>query len=121
MVEFDKIAADLGWIKPYADIDLWYKIGDEWYTAVFEMSDIVSSTRRFGELITEDTVRRTMVALPTTKFKEKDIDWVLPLLTCDYFFWRRDFEQELKWAKIAMSKNSKLEKEAFSKHIQDKL
>lgn len=120
MTQFDKIAGQLGWIKPYSEIDLWYKKGEDWYTCVFEMSDIVGGTVRFGDLV-EDVVERCLAVLPTTKFKEESIEWVLPTLVSDYFYWRRDVESEIKWAKIAMSKNREIKKETFSTLIQDRL
>lgn len=121
MEKFDNIVEQLGWIKPYSEIDLWYREGGEWYTCVFEMADMVSSTRKFEELLTEDVVRRTIESLPTTKFKEKNIEWILPMLVADYFWHKRDFEQELKWAQTAIDKNSKIEKTAFSKYVEERL
>lgn len=115
-----KIIEELGWIKPFEHIDLWYRIDDELYTAIFPTEELFLYFPS-EEYFTIESVKRFLSTLPHTKFKKESLDWVLRVLASDYFYWRRDYASELTWAKMAMTLNNKLEKETFSKQIQDKL
>lgn len=121
MSKFDDLAADLGWIKPYSDIHLWYRPSSDLYTAVFYMADIYESYVVTEELLTSDIVGKGLEIMPTTKFKKESLDWVVPMLISDYFYHKRDFENELIWAKKTIQINPKINVNSFSSRIQDKL
>jgi len=55
------------------------------------------------------------------KFKKKNRKWAIPMLTADYYAHRRDFNNELIWARKAMKQNKNLTPEHFSKIIREKL
>ena len=121
MTKFDKYTEDLGWLKPYKDVALWYQGHKDGLRACFDINQTYDICSNNEEILTVEYVQGSLNFFPKTIFSKRSKNWALPLLASDYFAHRRDFENELIWAKKAMKKNKKLTPLQFSLNIREQL
>ncbi len=139
-MKFDEIAKELGWIKPYEEVPLWYKEYYEKdlfdgipeltpYTGIYSIQNVYEDYGNLEDL-NKNIVINLINSFNTYLFKEKDINWALPMLASDYFH-HKNFgrykienipkEDELKYAKLAIKNNPELTEKSFSHYLREDL
>lgn len=93
MNDFDKICIKLGYKKPYEEIPLFLKERDNYYNiAVFDVENYYTD-----DPITEDQVKNILNFYPRSVYKKESEENILPRLVADYYAYRYDWANELKW------------------------
>lgn len=118
---FEDIVTELGWIKPYNNVYLWYTNYKDGLRACFDINRTLDTWSGHEDKLNIEIVKGSLNFFPKTVFNEDSKSWVLPLLASDYFAHREDYENELVWAKKAMKNNSKLTPLQFSQKIRERL
>jgi hypothetical protein len=125
MTHFDKLVEELGWERVYPDKFLFItkkKDNDDFHTIAFSTCASYDIGDLEDDRLNKKHIDRFLRAVCChTKCKEESINWVIPLLTADYYAHRYDFANELIWAKKAMKENDKLTPMKFSSKIRERL
>lgn len=113
------VIKELGWKIPYKGLDFFIKSTldkDGYMTIAF-------STDSYYKLVdyTHNIKHFIEAVCAHTKFKKDDFKWVKYCLLSDYFYHRRDFKKELKYAIKACSENKNLTSRHFSINIKKEL
>jgi len=125
MTKFDKLVEEFGWKRLHPDRFMFIKnkkASDDFYTIAFstcssyDIEDLNDS--RLNKKYIDNFLRAICCH---TKSKEESLNWVIPLLTADYYSHRRNFENELVWAKKAMKENKELTPLQFLSRIREQL
>jgi|688.fasta_scaffold1220939_1 hypothetical protein len=113
---------ELGYKQPYKNINLYISLiedGEGYFTIAFPIDDSDFFKDTF---ITGDYLKFFIKGWCChTKFKKESTKWVLPTLVSDYFWHRHDTKNQIRWAKIAMSKNSNLSYKQFGNNLKNLL
>lgn len=125
MTHFDKLVEELGWKKLHTDKFMFIKKEkgrDDYHTLAFSTCSSYDIEDLEDVRLNKEAIDRFLRAVCChTKCKEESLNWVIPLLTADYFAHRYDFENELVWAKKAMKENKELTPSQFSSKIREQL
>lgn len=129
MSNFDEVAKEMGWIKPYEEVPLWYKEKDGMCIAKFSINSTYQNYQKHDVEITPETVEGSMGYFNGNTFSCENKDWALPMLAADYFHHEFNFgrivkekiKEELKYAKMACDVQPELAERGFSPYIREKL
>ena len=123
---FVEIAKELGWDQIEEGILVFKKVSPIWVDTTYVISFVTDpSYDNFdpnGSEINTEFVSRYIERIGCTNFVRGEIlAWKEAILVSDYFYHRRDFKNELIWARKAMKINPDLKPSRFSKTIEKDL
>lgn len=124
MTKFNILLEELGWKRLYKNIGVYFKDSDknEYCTIAFSVDASYENFDLNDDRLDKEFVGSFIgVICCHSKFKKSKVKWITPLLVSDYFAHRRDFKNELIWAKKAMKKNKELTPLQFSINIREQL
>ena len=124
MTKFDILLKELGWKRLYKNIGVYFKNVDKdgYYTVAFSTDASYENFDLDDSRLDRKFVDRFIYVICChTKFKKLNMKWIKSLLVSDYFAHRKDFKNELIWAKKAMKQNKELTPLQFSLNIRELL
>lgn len=124
MTKFDILLGELEWKRLYKNIGVYFKGSDKngYCTIAFPVDASYENFDLDDDKLDKEFVGSFIRAICChSKFKKSNVKWITPLLVSDYFAHRRDFKNELVWAKKAMKQNIELTPSQFSINIREQL